>query len=196
MDYFSGEMQELALKKYKQKIINAALCNLKVNITFEQYCEKMVHAKITPEMISRSGYHLARLGDTGDYNLDNCRFITAHENILERDSRYPRSQKQSEHSKDLGTRNLRDRIDLAAAGRQSLLVQRQKKRIDIDLRRLNLVINTVKSSLNLNTWGWTGTVATKFKVSHTEVRRAFTQFYNGPTYKRSSPVASTKLSAR
>ena len=41
-------------------------------------------AGITIDQVGRSGYHLARYGDTGDYVIGNCRFIPVAENIAER----------------------------------------------------------------------------------------------------------------
>jgi hypothetical protein len=44
----------------------------------------MVEADITVDQIHRAGYHLSRYGDTGDYEIGNCRFITCQENMKEK----------------------------------------------------------------------------------------------------------------
>lgn len=58
-------------------------------LTFEQYMDKVQQADLDmPEQIGRSNeqFQLARVGDEGDYRVDNCRFITAKENQQEKDS--------------------------------------------------------------------------------------------------------------
>lgn len=56
-------------------------------LTFEQYVGLALEANITdPNQIGRSidKFQMARTGDSGDYSLGNCRFITMRDNIKEK----------------------------------------------------------------------------------------------------------------
>ena len=54
-------------------------------LTGKQMIQLFDEADIRPEDIGRKAheYHLARYGDTGPYEMGNCRFITARENLME-----------------------------------------------------------------------------------------------------------------
>jgi hypothetical protein len=55
------------------------------NLSFEQYLDKLLEAKINPSQvgIGSGKYHLARLNDEGPYTENSCRFITSTANSKE-----------------------------------------------------------------------------------------------------------------
>jgi hypothetical protein len=73
-------------KKYHGHKYHAMQRGLKSFLTFKNYMVKVVEAGLSrPDQIGARGeqYQLGRIGDTGDYTIDNCRFITSRQNILE-----------------------------------------------------------------------------------------------------------------
>lgn len=73
--------------KYRNKKVNAKKENLICNLTFYEFCELMKNANIKSSDLgfnSSKKYVLARYNDTGNYDLDNCRFITQKENVNEK----------------------------------------------------------------------------------------------------------------
>jgi hypothetical protein len=71
-------------EKIKRKKGNAEKVGLAFRLTREEVEKLLGEAGITAEDWSRYGYHLARFGDTGDYEVGNCRFIPAKENYAEK----------------------------------------------------------------------------------------------------------------
>jgi hypothetical protein len=80
-------------------------------LTFIELYEKVKDAGILPSDIGHSGYHLCRVNDTGPYD-HTSRFLTARENMLERNTHggrskevcaYARSKKK--HAKETNGRN-------------------------------------------------------------------------------------------
>ena len=86
--------------KYSNKRVNAEKEGIKCLLTFEEYCLLAKEAGIKSSQIGFSTsakYVLARYNDSGDYTVDNCRFITQLENARER--------KVSEKSREASRRN-------------------------------------------------------------------------------------------
>lgn len=72
--------------RFKRQKSSAKQRGLTSPLTFEDYLIKIKEAGITEpnQLGSFSGqYHLGRLGDVGDYEIDNCRFITSNQNHRE-----------------------------------------------------------------------------------------------------------------
>lgn len=93
--------------KYGKKKADANYKGIDFNLTFEEYLMLAYEAKLkSPAQIGTKprNYQLGRIGDTGGYAKDNCRFITHIRNRKERDQHYC----QSTHCKKLvenGTHN-------------------------------------------------------------------------------------------
>lgn len=100
--------------KYLNKCNNAKKEGIKCSLSFEQYCNLLKEAGIVSSQLgfSGEGYVLARLNDSGDYTLGNCRFITQLENAKERKvsdksreaSRQNAIKMNSDRPKDIGDR--------------------------------------------------------------------------------------------
>lgn len=78
-------------RKFANKKYNAKKEGLNCLLSFEEFCELLIEAGLKSSDIGFHSEHkivLARYGDEGDYTIDNCRFISQKENMLE--------QKQSE----------------------------------------------------------------------------------------------------
>ena len=75
-----------------KQTINHYLANLRrrkgCSLTEDDIHQLLDEAGITKDDIGQKAdqYHLARYGDKGGYHMGNCRFITAKENMEERDS--------------------------------------------------------------------------------------------------------------
>jgi hypothetical protein len=53
-------------------------------LSFSEYRDLARLAGITAYDITNTGHHLARIGDTGNYEIGNCRFIPYLDNLKER----------------------------------------------------------------------------------------------------------------
>ena len=74
-------------RKWINKCVNAKKENLECNLSFEDFCLLVYKAGIKSSQIgynSKDKYVLARYHDSGNYELNNCRFITQKENVHER----------------------------------------------------------------------------------------------------------------
>lgn len=72
--------------KWRNHRTCAGVRDLNSNLTFSEYVQKAVEAGITnPELIGsgKEKFNLGRVGDVGDYGIENCRFIPAVQNISE-----------------------------------------------------------------------------------------------------------------
>lgn len=75
------------LRKWRNLYPNAAHKGAKCLLTFEQYIDLAIDAGITqPSQIDKTkgSYSLGRVGDIGNYEIGNCRFITVEQNLDER----------------------------------------------------------------------------------------------------------------
>lgn len=75
------------LKLWTNKKVTSRDRDIKCLLTFEDYVELAHISGIThPNQIGRKEYEfqLGRIGDVGDYAVSNCRFITKHQNTLEK----------------------------------------------------------------------------------------------------------------
>lgn len=81
----SDNSDRVARRKWRTKLRTSKLRGLTVAITYNQYKQLMVEARIQPNQIGTAKYEycLARYKDLGHYTLGNCRFITNNENMLE-----------------------------------------------------------------------------------------------------------------
>lgn len=76
--------------KHSNKMINANNNNIIFTLTFDEYLYKCFEAGLDcPNQISKKGdstkiFQLGRYKDLGGYTIDNCRFITMQENLLEK----------------------------------------------------------------------------------------------------------------
>lgn len=83
---FSVDDAALWYAKYLNHKYHANQRGLKSLLTFKNYIVKAIEAGLaTPEQIGVKGnqYQLGRIGDEGNYTVDNCRFITSLQNIQE-----------------------------------------------------------------------------------------------------------------
>lgn len=73
-------------RKWTQHRYNAKKKGVQSHLTFAEFAAKVNEAGITENEIGRGvhQYQLGRIGDVGDYTVDNCRFITHHQNRLEK----------------------------------------------------------------------------------------------------------------
>lgn len=72
--------------KWRTQKDNASRREIEHSLTFKEYLRLARRAKLSrPEDVGVKGnrYVLARLGDTGPYSFDNCRFITNSANLKE-----------------------------------------------------------------------------------------------------------------
>jgi len=85
-------------------------------------------AGITINDVGRSGYHLARFGDSGPYERGNCRFIPVAENIAER-----------KHGKTFGPRDdaFREKCRQRQLGKKHSTETRRRMSVSQKARRLN-----------------------------------------------------------
>lgn len=73
-------------QKYCNKKINASKENIGFYLTFDEYKQLMIEGGFKSSDLGFTGNNivLARYEDSGDYTIDNCRFITQFENIQEK----------------------------------------------------------------------------------------------------------------
>lgn len=73
-------------QRYKNKCINAEKEGLSCDLTYEEFCQLVCDAGLVSSKLGFTGekYVLARYNDSGNYTVDNCRFITQKENVAER----------------------------------------------------------------------------------------------------------------
>ena len=73
-------------KKWSNKKTNAAKENIQCDLSFAEYCYLVEQAGLKSSDLGFKGkkYVLARYNDTGNYDINNCRFITQHENAIEK----------------------------------------------------------------------------------------------------------------
>ena len=77
IDHFTSEEQVKIAGKMTSGTKN-------VEMSFREFCQKLIDAGIGPDDIGIKGYHLARYGDTGGYTVDNCRYVPWYVNLAER----------------------------------------------------------------------------------------------------------------
>lgn len=72
-------------KKYNNKKTHSKN-TVGFNLTLKEYCQLVIDAGLVSSQIGFSGdkYVLGRYGDTGSYEIGNCKFITQSENNKER----------------------------------------------------------------------------------------------------------------
>jgi hypothetical protein len=70
--------------KWGRKKANAKNCGLVCRLTYNEYVGLVRQAGIKSSDIRPGGYHLARFGDLGNYEVGNCRFVPYWENFAER----------------------------------------------------------------------------------------------------------------
>jgi hypothetical protein len=83
---FSEEDADAWYRKYLKHQNHALDRGLVSNLTFHQYMTKVRNAGLDSlEQIGTGNeqFQLGRIGDVGDYENDNCRFITARQNRIE-----------------------------------------------------------------------------------------------------------------
>lgn len=73
-------------QKYYNKKVNALKENIGFYLTFDEYRQLMIEGGFKSSDLGFTGNNivLARYEDSGDYTIDNCRFITQFENIQEK----------------------------------------------------------------------------------------------------------------
>lgn len=96
--YYNDCMSTLT-SKIKYKRVNAKKEGLLFLLSKEEIQQLLNKASISVEQWSLRGYHLARYNDAGNYEINNCRFITAAANRSEK--------KISEKMKIANEKNLR-----------------------------------------------------------------------------------------
>lgn len=74
--------------KYSMKRSNAKTMGNEFHLTLHEFCTLMKEAGLKSSNLGLNGNHydLARYGDTGPYEIGNCRFITHQENVKECES--------------------------------------------------------------------------------------------------------------
>lgn len=78
---------KLWLDKYNSKKLNAKNIGVKCHLSFYEYLSLAVVAGINdPILIGRSNkqFQLGRFKDSGDYDINSCRFITQEQNLIEK----------------------------------------------------------------------------------------------------------------
>lgn len=74
-------------KKYKDKYTNALQKGLKMNMNINEYLYKIYESDIKTPSDMGNGmdkYCLGRNNDTGDYEVETCKFITGRDNVNDR----------------------------------------------------------------------------------------------------------------
>ncbi len=82
---WSIEETKLAMRKFRAFKCRVKRSNMSLQFGFDEYAKKIIEADILPSDIGRGlkQYCIGRHGDTGDYEVDTCRFITTEQNISE-----------------------------------------------------------------------------------------------------------------
>ena len=72
-------------RKYLNKKNNAKKENINFNLSYDEFVYLVKNANLLSSQLGFTGknYVLARYNDTGDYSINNCRFISQRENIKE-----------------------------------------------------------------------------------------------------------------
>ena len=73
-------------QRYLNKRTNARAEGLECELTFQEYCYLVENAGLKSSQLgfTGEGYVLARYNDSGNYKVDNCRFIKHLDNVKER----------------------------------------------------------------------------------------------------------------
>lgn len=74
--------KQLTKRKFRDKKNQARIRGIEFNLTLEDYVSLMESANITAYDIGSKAdqYCLGRIGDSGAYEIGNCRFITMNQN--------------------------------------------------------------------------------------------------------------------
>jgi len=174
-------MKDVVELKWYRKKYNSMTNNIPFYLTIGDYQQLLDEAGITAENVGHDGYHLARYGDQGGYEIGNCRFVTCTVNIRERaisekmiEVNREKARMWSENKTD-EQRSEHARLGGLAGGGRNKLTQ-----IEIDER-----INTInESGIDVLKYGWVLKVSELLNVSHTQVRRFMDKYYPYDFYRR------------
>lgn len=70
--------------RFSNKKTNARKEGIRFSLTFDEFCVLLLDAGITSSMLGIKGYHIARYGDAGAYEVGNCRALWYTDNYHER----------------------------------------------------------------------------------------------------------------
>lgn len=78
------------IQRWRNKCVNALAEGVQCLLTFDEFCQLVDSAGLVSSQLgfTGDGYVLARYHDSGNYTVDNCRFILHSENVAEKDFSY------------------------------------------------------------------------------------------------------------
>ncbi len=174
-------------QKYRNKRINAQKEGIEFNLCFDEFIQLLNEANVDTNDLHIKGYHLARYNDSGDYSINNCRFILYLDNYRERKV----SERSRQSSRDniikfnesltAEERSKRAKKASAFAKKKGGYGGENKLTEDVINKRLKIINN---SDINLMKFGWVGKVSMLLNISHTQVKRFVDEHYTGDFYRR------------
>jgi DNA invertase Pin-like site-specific DNA recombinase len=164
-------------KKFSNKKADAKNRNIDFNLSFNDYCNLMIKVNIKSSDVNPRGFHLSRIGDKGDYSIENCRFVWFKENQKEMISH--NRDKFIKHGQKQGRISFLNKTGLFSKENQV----KNKNRIPkngfksgkdnpfyISKEEINKRIELIKE-VDFTKWGYVNKVAKILNMSHTNVRR-------------------------
>lgn len=97
-------------QKYLNKKINARYEGIDFNLTYDEFAQLVRDANLISSNLgyTRDNYVLARYGDSGGYEVGNCRFITQLENAHERKLTSKMIENSKKSARAMSENNKRD----------------------------------------------------------------------------------------
>ncbi len=97
-------------QKYLNKKINARYEGIDFNLTYDEFAQLVRDANLISSNLgyTRDNYVLARYGDSGGYEVGNCRFITQLENAHERKLTSKMIENSKKSARAMSEHNKRD----------------------------------------------------------------------------------------
>lgn len=170
-------MTDSVYRKYSNKRVNAAKEGIPFNLSYDEFVHLMAESHISVDDLHIKGYHLARYGDTGSYEIGNCRFIPYLDNYSEKVI--------TEKSRNASRSNIRKYRDSLSPEQLSDLAK--KGVITRKLNNTEIIPDNSISAEELNRRldilskydkmkrGWVTECSKEIGISHTQLRRFMKQ---------------------
>ncbi len=150
-------------RKFSNKRVNARKEGIEFLLTFKEFSKLVRDAGITSSDLGFTGrnFVLARFNDTGPYKVGNCRFITQHENALEKtlsNTEIASNIRNITSAAAVAARERKlagDRTYLRLAGQKGAKTRHVQQRIAAilsDIRLIDLPVDVC--AVDFPRWGW------------------------------------------
>jgi hypothetical protein len=164
-------------RRFTNKRVNAAKEGIGFLLTWDQFCGLLEDAGIQSSQLGITGYHLARNGDSGNYEVGNCRFITHKENYAERVESDAVREARKRNCKIMQEKRAAYPIEVRRSWSQNRrgwdYDRETLEKTGVLADRMRLV---AESGIEIDSFGGLTKAARLLGVSHTHMRRMLKRF--------------------